>query len=49
MLYQAKVKDPVKFKNITHVDGTCRIQTVSMDHNPPYLKLLKDNYEISSV
>ena len=29
MLYQAKVKDPVKFKAITHADGTCRIQTVN--------------------
>tara|TARA_R100001510_G_C7653772_1_gene212189 strand:+ start:2270 stop:3781 length:1512 start_codon:yes stop_codon:yes gene_type:complete len=29
MLYQAKVKDPVKFQSITHADGTCRIQTVN--------------------
>ena len=29
MLYQAKVKDPIKFKSITHADGTCRIQTVN--------------------
>lgn len=28
MLYQAQVKDPIKFKSITHADGTCRIQTV---------------------
>lgn len=41
MLYQAKVKNPVKFKNITHADGTCRIQTVDINHNPSYLKLLK--------
>jgi len=47
MLYQAKVKDPIKFKNITHVDGTCRIQTVGMDHNPPYLKLLKEFGKLS--
>jgi carbamoyltransferase len=47
MLYQAKVKDPVKFKNITHVDGTCRIQTVGMDHNPPYLKLLREFGKLS--
>ena len=47
MLYQAKVKDPVKFKNITHVDGTCRIQTVDMSHNPPYLKLLRQFGELS--
>tara|TARA_E500000318_G_scaffold24621_1_gene24775 strand:- start:254 stop:1714 length:1461 start_codon:yes stop_codon:yes gene_type:complete len=47
MLYQAKVKDPIKFKNITHVDGTCRIQTVDINHNPPYLKLLREFGKLS--
>jgi len=47
MLYQAKVKDPVKFKNITHADGTCRIQTVDKDHNPTFLKLLKEFEKLS--
>ena len=47
MLYQAKVKDPVKFENITHADGTCRIQTVDTNDNPPYLKLLKAFGELS--
>lgn len=42
MLFQAKVKDPIKFSNITHVDGTCRIQTVKKNINPPYFRLLKD-------
>ena len=42
MLFQAKVKDPIKFSNITHVDGTCRIQTVKKEVNPPYYGLLKD-------
>jgi len=32
MLYNSEVKDKEKFKCITHVDGTCRIQTVSQDH-----------------
>jgi carbamoyltransferase len=32
MLYNSKVKDTNKFKCITHVDGTCRIQTVSNKH-----------------
>lgn len=32
MLYNSEVKDKDKFKCITHVDGTCRIQTVSQDH-----------------
>lgn len=46
MLFQAKVKDPIKFKNITHVDGTCRIQTVD-SYNPTFLKLLKEFEKIS--
>ena len=47
MLYQAKVKDPVKFKNITHADGTCRIQTVDNKKNPTFLRLLKEFEKIS--
>ena len=47
MLYQAIVKDPLKFKNITHADGTCRIQTVDYNHNPTFLKLLKEFEKLS--
>lgn len=47
MLYQAKVKDPKKFKNITHADGTCRIQTVDKKHNPTFLRLLKEFEKLS--
>ena len=36
MLYNSKVKDKDKFKCITHVDGTCRIQTVSNKHEVYY-------------
>ena len=36
MLYQAQVKDKQKLKSITHFDGTCRIQTVSADHEVFY-------------
>ena len=39
MLYQAEVKDKDKFKNITHVDGTCRIQTVH-ESNETFNELL---------
>jgi len=46
MLYQAKVKDPKTFANITHADGTCRIQTVDKS-NITYLKLLKEFEKIS--
>jgi carbamoyltransferase len=41
MLYNSKVKDKDKFKAITHVDGTCRIQTVS-DQQEHYYSLLKE-------
>lgn len=46
MLYQANVKDKVKFKNITHADGTCRIQTVNKS-NFAYYKLLKRFEQLS--
>ena len=46
MLYQAIVKDPIKFSNITHKDGTCRIQTVD-SHNPSFLLLLKEFEKLS--
>ena len=45
MLYQALVKDPVTFYNITHADGTCRIQTVEKE-NPLY-ELLKEFEKLS--
>ena len=46
MLYQARVKDPDKFKNITHKDGTCRIQTVDKN-NKSYYALLNYFGELS--
>ena len=46
MLFQANVKDPLKFKNITHADGTCRIQTVN-SNNASYFKLLKEFQKLS--
>lgn len=41
MLYNAKTIDSGKFKSITHVDGTCRIQTVS-NKQEHYYTLLKE-------
>ena len=41
MLYNSIVKDPQKFTGITHIDGTCRIQTVS-DQQDHYYSLLKE-------
>lgn len=43
MLYQAQVKDPIKFKSITHADGTCRIQTVNPKQETFYALL--DEFE----
>jgi len=36
MLYQSEVLRPADFQSITHADGTCRIQTVSSDHEDFY-------------
>lgn len=41
MLYNSEVKDKDKFKSITHVDGTCRIQTVSSSHQVYHTLLLE--------
>jgi carbamoyltransferase len=41
MLYTAKIKDP-RLKSITHVDGTCRIQTV--DKNPKHFRMLLEEF-----
>ena len=33
------------FPGITHVDGSCRVQTISKQQNPIFYKLLKAFYE----
>jgi carbamoyltransferase len=45
MLYTANVKDS-RLKSITHIDGTCRIQTVDQNCGP-YRKLLEYFYELT--
>ena len=45
MLYTAKVLDK-KLQSITHVDGTCRLQTVS-NQNETFRKLLKEFYNLT--
>ena len=38
-----------KIKAITHVDGTCRIQTVKEEQNPHYYKLIQEFEKITGV
>jgi len=38
-----------KIKAITHVDGTCRIQTVTKEQNPHYYKLIQEFEKITGV
>lgn len=35
--------------SVTHVDGTCRIQSVTPEQNPLYYRLIKRFYEISGI
>ena len=46
MLYFFEVKVSY-LKSITHIDGTCRVQTVSKRDNPLFRKLLERFYEIT--
>ena len=45
MQFVAPCKFPEKYPAICHVDNTSRVQTVSMDDNPGYYKLIKEFYE----
>ena len=44
MQFVAPCKYPDKYPAICHVDNTSRVQTVSMDDNPGYYKLIKEFY-----
>jgi carbamoyltransferase len=35
--------------SITHVDGTCRIQTLKKQHNPNYYELIEEFYKLTEV
>jgi carbamoyltransferase len=51
MLLVPKVREEKKAKipAPTHVDGTGRVQTVTMEHNPLYYRLIKKFKELSGV
>ena len=51
MMYAIEVSDKKmgEIPSITHVDGTCRIQTVDEDQNKNYYDLINEFYKISGV
>ena len=48
MLYVMKVLDEESFQSITHVDGTCRPQTVSQDHEI-YYELISEFEKLTGI
>ena len=51
MMYALELSDEHigEIPAVTHVDGTCRIQTVSKLDNPPYYALIKEFYKLTGV
>ena len=49
MLYAVKIKNKDLFPCISHVDGTCRIQTVSNNKNEVYYNLLNSFFEKTGI
>ena len=48
MLYVQQVRDKEAFAPITHVDGTCRIQTVGSE-NPLYVELIEEFRKLTGM
>jgi carbamoyltransferase len=51
MMYAVNVLDNKKslIPAVTHVDGTCRVQTVSADQNPHFYKLITEFKKITGI
>jgi carbamoyltransferase len=51
MMYAVNVLEDKKLfiPAITHVDGTCRVQTVSKEQNKNFYKLIEEFYKITNV
>ena len=51
MMYVVEVRQDKRelIPCVTHVDGTCRIQTVTEKQNPHFYKLIKEFYKITKV
>jgi carbamoyltransferase len=49
MMYTVDVLRPEKIPAITHVDGTCRVQTLKKEQNENYYNLISEFYNITGV
>ena len=51
MMYAVELQDKAigEIPAITHVDGTCRIQTVTKEQNENYYNLINEFYKLSGV
>jgi carbamoyltransferase len=49
MLYTVNIKDKNSFPSISHIDNTCRIQTVSYKNNQIYFELLNSFFNKTGV
>lgn len=49
MMYTVDVLSPEKIPAITHVDGTCRIQTLKKENNQNYYNLIMEFYKLTGV
>jgi len=51
MMYAVEIKKDKRelIPAVTHVDNTCRIQTVTRDQNPHYYDLINEFYKLTSV
>ena len=49
MMYAVDVLHPDKIPAITHVDGTCRIQTLTKEQNHKYYEIIEEFYKLTDV
>ena len=51
MMYAVELQDEQigKISAVTHVDGTCRIQTVTEEQNKNYYNLINEFYKLTEV
>ena len=49
MMYAVDVKKPEDIPAITHVDGTCRVQTLTREQNPKYFEVIEEFKNITGV